>query len=105
MRRHRIRVIAVESRNCHACPEGIPIRADDLQLDNSFAELPPAFYTRLMPTPLPAPYFVAASPSAAALVGLDPLDLSHDDFVAVFTGNQVPPSAKPLSAVYSGHQF
>jgi uncharacterized protein YdiU (UPF0061 family) len=58
-----------------------------------------------MPTPLPAPYFVAASPSAAALVGLDPHTLSQEDFVAVFTGNVVPARAKPLSAVYSGHQF
>jgi uncharacterized protein YdiU (UPF0061 family) len=58
-----------------------------------------------MPTPLPAPYFVAASPKAAALVGLDPADLARDDFVAVFTGNHVPPRARPLSAVYSGHQF
>lgn len=58
-----------------------------------------------MPTPMPAPYFVAASAKAAALVGLDPADLAHDDFVATFTGNQVPPRAKPLSAVYSGHQF
>jgi uncharacterized protein YdiU (UPF0061 family) len=58
-----------------------------------------------MPTPLPAPYFVAASAKAAALVGLDPADLAREDFVAVFTGNRVPPRAKPLSAVYSGHQF
>jgi len=58
-----------------------------------------------MPTPLPAPYFVAASARAAALVGLNPAELAHDDFVAAFTGNAVPPRAKPLSAVYSGHQF
>jgi uncharacterized protein YdiU (UPF0061 family) len=58
-----------------------------------------------MPTPLPAPYFVAASARAAALAGLDPAALANDDFVAVFTGNAVPASAKPLSAVYSGHQF
>ncbi|RYE68936.1 MAG: YdiU family protein [Oxalobacteraceae bacterium] len=86
-------------------PTGTTITADDLPLDNSFAELPPAFHTRLMPTPMPAPYFVAASAKAAALVGLDPADLAHEDFVAVFTGNAVPPRAKPLSAVYSGHQF
>jgi serine/tyrosine/threonine adenylyltransferase len=67
--------------------------------------LPPAFYTHLRPTPLPAPYFVAASPKAAALVGLDPADLAHDDMVAVFSGNAVPARARPLSAVYSGHQF
>ncbi|MFL6635687.1 MAG: protein adenylyltransferase SelO [Massilia sp.] len=79
--------------------------ADDLPFDNSFAELPPAFYTRLMPTPLPAPYFVAASAPAARLVGLDVADLAHEDFVAVFTGNHVPPRSQPLAAVYSGHQF
>jgi len=58
-----------------------------------------------MPTPLPAPYFVAASTPAAGLVGLDPADLARDDFVAVFTGNEVPARAQPLAAVYSGHQF
>jgi uncharacterized protein YdiU (UPF0061 family) len=84
---------------------GTAITADDLPFDNSFAELPPAFYTRLMPTPLPAPYFVAASARAAALVGLAPEALAHEDFVAVFTGNTLPPRAQPLSAVYSGHQF
>jgi uncharacterized protein YdiU (UPF0061 family) len=84
---------------------GAAITADDLPLDNSFAELPPAFYTRLMPTPLPSPYFVAASARAAELVGLDPQALAGDDFVAVFTGNAVPSRAKPLAAVYSGHQF
>jgi len=84
---------------------GPAITADNLPLDNSFAELPPAFYTRLMPTPLPAPYLVASSAKAAALVGLDADTLAQDDFVAVFTGNEVPSRAKPLSAVYSGHQF
>jgi uncharacterized protein YdiU (UPF0061 family) len=67
--------------------------------------LPPAFYTRLMPTPLPAPYFVAASGKAAALAGLDPAALRQEDLVAVFSGSQVPPRSQPLSAVYSGHQF
>ena len=58
-----------------------------------------------MPTPLPAPYFVAASAKAAALVGLTPAQLASEDFVSVFTGNAVPARAQPLSAVYSGHQF
>ena len=58
-----------------------------------------------MPTPLPAPYFIAASGGAAALLGLNVADLQQDDFVAVFTGNAVPERAAPLAAVYSGHQF
>jgi uncharacterized protein YdiU (UPF0061 family) len=83
----------------------LTIITDDLPLGNSFAALPPAFYTRLMPTPLPAPYLVAVSGKAAALVGLTPSDLATDDFVEFLTGNRVPPRSQPLSAVYSGHQF
>ncbi|MCS0657398.1 YdiU family protein [Massilia terrae] len=79
--------------------------ADDLPLRNSFAQLPPAFYTRLIPTPLPAPYFVAASGPAAALVGLDVRELENDDFLALFSGNRVAARSEPLAAVYSGHQF
>ena len=84
---------------------GAAITADDLELNNSFAELPPAFYTRLMPTPLPAPHFIAASGPAAALLGLDVADLTRPDFVELFTGNKVAARSQPLSAVYSGHQF
>ena len=58
-----------------------------------------------MPTPLPAPYFVAASTRAAALVGIQAQALEQEDFVAAFTGNRVPAGAQPLAAVYSGHQF
>ena len=74
-------------------------------MDNSFASLPPSFYTRLMPTPLPAPYMVAVSPPAAALIGLDAAALAEQQAVEILTGNAVPESAQPLSAVYSGHQF
>jgi uncharacterized protein YdiU (UPF0061 family) len=105
---HRIRACAVKSAHQEPFNQGSVIStrtADDLPFDNSFAELPPAFYTRLMPTPLPAPYFVAASGPAAQLVGLDAADLAHEDFIAVFTGNEVPPHSQPLAAVYSGHQF
>jgi uncharacterized protein YdiU (UPF0061 family) len=84
---------------------GSAIRADDLPLSNSFAALPPDFYTRLMPTPLPAPYFVAASSSSAALVGLTPAQLATPELVELFAGNAVAARSLPLSAVYSGHQF
>ncbi len=54
---------------------------------------------------MPAPYFVAGSSRAAALVGLDAATLAQEDFVAALTGNAVPEGAQPLAAVYSGHQF
>jgi uncharacterized protein YdiU (UPF0061 family) len=74
-----------------------------LPLDNSFASLPPAFYTRLMPTPLPAPYLVAVSPAAAQLLGLTAEQVA--DSLDVLIGNAVPERGQPLAAVYSGHQF
>ena len=80
-------------------------RTDDLRFTHSFAELPPAFYTRLMPTPLPAPYLVCASTSAAELIRLAPSEFATDEFVQSFTGNRIPSNAIPLAAVYSGHQF
>jgi len=52
-----------------------------------------------------APYLVAASARAAALVGIDPAWLAQEDFLAAFSGNAVPDGAQPLAAVYSGHQF
>jgi uncharacterized protein YdiU (UPF0061 family) len=66
--------------------------------------LPPAFYTRLMPTPLPAPYFVAASSAAAALVGLDPA-AGAGGFRRRLQRQRGAAARQPLAAVYSGHQF
>ncbi|WP_025918325.1 YdiU family protein [Herminiimonas sp. CN] len=80
-------------------------RTDTLPLGNSFAALPPAFFTRLMPTPLPAPYLVGASASAAQLIGLEPAEFTTREFIETFSGNRTPDSALPVAAVYSGHQF
>lgn len=80
-------------------------RIDDLPLSNSFGALPPAFHTRLMPTPLPAPYLVCASVSAAQLINLDPAEFATAHFVETFSGNRLLPDSQPLAAVYSGHQF
>jgi uncharacterized protein YdiU (UPF0061 family) len=90
--------------NASGFPETL-YRTDTLPFANSFAALPPAFHTRLMPTPVPAPYLVCASPSAAALIRLDPTEFATDHFVQAFAGNRTPAGADPLAAVYSGHQF
>jgi serine/tyrosine/threonine adenylyltransferase len=76
-----------------------------LALENSLARLPEAFYTRLLPDGLPAPHLVAASDSAARLIGLDAADLRRQDSIETFAGNRPLPGAEPLAAVYAGHQF
>ena len=55
-------------------------RLEDLELDNSFAGLPEAFYTRLEPAGLPAPYLVGASREVAELIGLDPDEIERPEF-------------------------
>ncbi len=80
-------------------------RLPDLPWANTFCGLPPAFYTRLDPTPLPSPYLVCASQSAAALIGLADSEWQTEDFLQVFSGGAVHPRSQPLAAVYSGHQF
>jgi uncharacterized protein YdiU (UPF0061 family) len=83
----------------------LPYRTDSLPWQHSFASLPPAFYTRVTPTPLPEPYLVAESAAAAAMIGLDAEEFTTQEFVASFAGNRLPAGAAPIAAVYSGHQF
>lgn len=82
-----------------------PLLLEQLPFTHSFASLPPAFFTRLQPTPMPAPYLVCASDTAGALIGLDPAQFATAEFVDTFAGNRLLPAAQPLAAVYSGHQF
>ncbi|WP_338848379.1 YdiU family protein [Massilia sp. W12] len=71
---------------------------------NDFATLPPAFYTRLQGTPLPAPQLLAHSAEMAQRLGLADC-ITHPEWVAGLAGNAVLPGSAPLAAVYSGHQF
>jgi len=72
---------------------------------NGFAALGSAFFTELVPTPLPAPHWVGTSGSAAEWLGVNPLWLASDTALQVFSGNAMPSGARPLASVYSGHQF
>ncbi len=84
-------------------PESLPPELPSF--DNSFAALPPAFYTRLNPTPLPAPYVVGVSDQVAELLGLPAGFVASRQFADIFAGNALLPGSEPLAAVYSGHQF
>ena len=76
-----------------------------LNFDNRYARLPPAFYRKLSPTPLAAPYLVSVSDDAAALLDLDPAETRSERFLDMLAGNLVPPGAEPLAMLYAGHQF
>ena len=74
-----------------------------IRFDNSFAALPPAFYTAQAPVPVKAPQLVAWNDDLAAILRIAKDDLP--DAAAVFAGNAVPEGAAPLAQLYAGHQF
>ncbi|HZR45403.1 MAG TPA: YdiU family protein [Candidatus Manganitrophaceae bacterium] len=80
-------------------------KLETLRFDNRFARLPDLYYTRLSPTPLPAPYLVGFNPDAAALIDLDPAEAKRPDFAEYFSGNRLLTGSEPLAMLYSGHQF
>ncbi len=88
-----------------ALPDASQCELSSLRWLNSFGRLPDAFYTRLGPDPLPAPYLVSVSDSAMQLIGLDCDPTRSGAFLSALSGNRVPDGADPLAAVYAGHQF
>ena len=76
-----------------------------IPFDNSYARLPPRFYAREQPTPVPSPALIRVNGSLAARLGIDADWLASPEALAAFAGNQLPPGAEPLAGVYAGHQF
>jgi uncharacterized protein YdiU (UPF0061 family) len=72
-------------------------------LEHSYAELPPRFFTHVQPTPISEPRLVLLNVALADDLGLDPAVLAQNP--GWFTGNVLPPGAMPLAQAYAGHQF
>ncbi|WP_426664391.1 protein adenylyltransferase SelO [Rhodanobacter aciditrophus] len=64
-----------------------------------------ACYSRVMPTPVPAPRLLAHSADMAATLGFGVEELASDAFARVFGGNALLPGMQPSAANYGGHQF
>ena len=72
---------------------------------NRFTQLPPVFYTRLQPTPMPQLRMRAANAPLAADMGLPEGWLASDEATQVLGGNSLLDGMDPVATVYSGHQF
>ncbi len=73
--------------------------------DNSYAQLPERFYTRLPPVPVREPGPIRVNRELAALLGIDADWLASDTGTRVIAGNEIPTGAEPIATVYAGHQF
>ncbi len=78
---------------------------EQLDVVNSYAGLPAAFYTRLQPQPLTNPRLLHVNKPVAALLGLSDKAVGSERFLQVFSGQRALPGGDTLAAVYSGHQF
>lgn len=78
---------------------------ETLPFANSFATLPPVFYSAVTPTPLAHPHLVSFNTDAAALIGLDPAQAQRPDAPAYLSGTAHLCGAQPVAALYAGHQF
>ncbi|MGJ8622160.1 MAG: protein adenylyltransferase SelO [Yoonia sp.] len=76
-----------------------------IPFDNSYARLPAQMFTPQLPTPVKAPQLIAANADLAAILGIDPADLTVPEAAQVFAGNHIPDGAAPLAQAYAGHQF
>jgi len=87
----------------------IPPSERDLDLgciwNNSFAKLGNDFYTRLLPQPLPAPYWIGHSCALARKLGLAEHWLASQELLQALSGSRMINGTQPLASVYSGHQF
>ncbi|MDU5945918.1 MAG: protein adenylyltransferase SelO family protein, partial [Paenibacillus macerans] len=74
-------------------------------LDNSYAELPDVFYSRVGLNPVRSPKLAVLNEPLAGELGLNAAALQSEENVAVFAGNRVPEGTFPLAQAYAGHQF
>jgi len=72
---------------------------------NRFVSLGSVFATEVLPTPVPAPYWVAQNQTLLKACGLPQGWLNTDEALSVFSGNGLWEGMAPRATVYSGHQF
>ena len=74
-------------------------------LESSYARLPAVFFQEIEPATVAAPEICVVNQRVAEQLGLQLCDLSDQDAARLFTGQQLPPGAKPIAQAYAGHQF
>ncbi len=80
-------------------------KTDHWQLENSYTNLPSAFFSMLEPSPVAKPEVVCFNESLVNELGLGFLNHEKADIAEYFSGNKIPKGALPLAQAYAGHQF
>ncbi|MEM1069711.1 MAG: YdiU family protein [Planctomycetota bacterium] len=74
-------------------------------LEHTYAESLPGFFVDCPPAGVSNPSLLKLNRSLAQELGLDLDQLTGELSEKVFSGNQLPPDARPIAQAYAGHQF
>lgn len=74
-------------------------------LENTYADLPEVFYSKIDLNKVSSPKLVVLNNDLAEYLGLDIEELKSDKGLSYFSGNSVPKGSIPLAQAYAGHQF
>ena len=77
----------------------------DEETGNFRRQVSQSCFSRVEPTKVAAPNLVAYSQEAAILLDLSKETCESDEFVQVFSGNEILPGMDPNASCYGGHQF
>ncbi|PCI93755.1 MAG: hypothetical protein COB15_15755 [Flavobacteriales bacterium] len=78
--------------------------ADSIK-ENTRRQVSEACYSFVEPTKTEAPKIVHFSPEVANILGITEEEAKSDEFLRVFTGNQIIENTTPYAMCYGGHQF
>lgn len=73
--------------------------------ENYTRQVENACFSYVNPIKTAQPKLVHANAEVGQLLGLKPSDLTSEEFIKVFTGNEISPNTKPYAMCYGGHQF
>ncbi len=75
------------------------------QLEHSYTTLPSAFHQAAHPEAVAAPQLCCFNRPLARALGLPEESLAGAAGAGIFSGNTLPPGARPIAQAYAGHQF
>ncbi len=78
---------------------------EDPETSNHRRQVERACFSRVLPKSAARPRLVAYSPEVAELLDFSSFFCDSEEFVQVFSGNQLMPGMDPYAACYGGHQF
>jgi uncharacterized protein YdiU (UPF0061 family) len=73
--------------------------------DNTRRQVSEACYSLAQPTKTESPEIVHLSPDVAKILGITEDEAKSEEFLKVFTGNQLIENTTPYAMCYGGHQF